>query len=721
LTALRALIIEDDEDDFLLARDMLGEAVSVRYRLDWEPQWQVGLEATQRQGYDIVLVDYRLGASNGLELVRQARAMGVTLPFILLTGEDSREIDQEVLLAGASDYLVKSQITAPLLDRAIRYAIERKRNEEQLLQLAQFDSLTGLANRAHFNSHLKGAIARAKRSGVQGALFLLDLDNLKKVNDSLGHPEGDRLLQEFASRLSACIRESDFVARLGGDEFAIIGSNIEGAESAASIARNIGKIFETPFSLSGQNFHSGASVGISLFPADSDQPGGLLKNADMALYEAKNKSRGSYRFFDDAMNLRAQARRTMAVELRDAVLGGQLELYYQPKVSASNGAMVGVEALSRWTHPQRGTISPEAFIPAAETSGTIVALGAWVLRTTCEQLNQWRAAGLPPIPVSINLSPVELRQAGFVESVRRVLAEIGIDPLLIEFEITENVVMENSDSRIKMMRALQAIGISLAIDDFGVGYSSLSYLMNFPVDRLKIDRCFISRVTDDPNAAAIARTVIALARTSISASPPKASKPERSSNSAAARVATKCRVLFQPGAWRRPADRVVPAPLARQSGQAAGHGAALAGFNRQRLVPGPLAHRLVIDGDIGVTELVQHESVEGGGDAAAAISNYFLVRRCPRIGENCRDGLRIAKRVVGRIEQRGRRHIDAAGDAAGPAVAVAVAAMQFGRQSVEGANRAVADGLLDRIGANEKAGLGSGGEGRRGRGGRMGG
>jgi len=381
--ALRALIIEDGEDDFLLARDMLGEAISVRYRLDWEPQWHAGLEATQKRAYDIVLVDYRLGASNGLELVRQARVNGVTLPFILLTSEDSREIDQEVLQAGASDYLVKSQITAPLLDRAIRYAIERKRNEEQLLQLAQFDSLTGLANRAHFNSHLKDAIAQAKRSDIQGVLLLLDLDNLKKVNDSLGHPEGDSLLQDVASRLSACIRETDFVARLGGDEFAVIGSNIAGAESAVNIARNIGKIFETPFSLSDQNIHSRASIGISLFPADSDQPDDLLKNADMALYEAKNKSRGTYQFFDDAMNRRAQARQTMAVELRDAVLGDQLELNFQPKVSALNDAMVGVEALSRWAHPQRGMISPEAFIPTAETSGTIVLLGAWVLRTAC--------------------------------------------------------------------------------------------------------------------------------------------------------------------------------------------------------------------------------------------------------------------------------------------------------------------------------------------------
>jgi diguanylate cyclase (GGDEF)-like protein len=407
---------------------------------------------------------------------------------------------------------VKSQITAPLLDRAIRYAIERKRNEEQLLQLAQFDALTGIANRAHFNTHLKNTIAQAKRSGVQGALLLLDLDNLKKINDSLGHPEGDRLLQDVASRLSACIRESDFVARLGGDEFAVIGPNVVGAEGAVNLARKIGEIFDAPFSLSDQTIYSGASVGISLFPADSDQPDDLLKNADMALYEAKKKSRGTYRFFDADMNLWAQARRTMAVELRDAVFGDGLELHFQPMVSTSNGAMAGVEALVRWPHPQRGMIPPETFIRAAETSGTIVPLGAWVLRTACQQMTKWRAVGLPPISVSINLSPIELRQANFAQSVRRVLDAAGIDPLLIEFEITENVVMENADSCIKTMRALQEIGISLAIDDFGVGYSSLSYLMNFPLNRLKIDRSFISRVTDDPNTAAIARTIIALAK-----------------------------------------------------------------------------------------------------------------------------------------------------------------------------------------------------------------
>jgi predicted signal transduction protein with EAL and GGDEF domain len=331
------------------------------------------------------------------------------------------------------------------------------------------------------------------------------------------------------------------VARLGGDEFAVIGPNVVGAEGAVNLARKIGEIFDAPFSLSDQTIYSGASVGISLFPADSDQPDDLLKNADMALYEAKKKSRGTYRFFDADMNLRAQARRTMAVELRDAVFGDGLELHFQPMVSTSNGAMAGVEALVRWPHPQRGMIPPETFIRAAETSGTIVPLGAWVLRTACQQMTKWRAVGLPPISVSINLSPIELRQANFAQSVRRVLDAAGIDPLLIEFEITENVVMENADSCIKTMRALQEIGISLAIDDFGVGYSSLSYLMNFPLNRLKIDRSFISRVTDDPNTAAIARTIIALAKNLNLASSPKVSKAGRNSNFAAARAAMKCR------------------------------------------------------------------------------------------------------------------------------------------------------------------------------------
>ena len=512
MTAIRALLVDDDEDDYVLTKDLLQDASHTDYDLVWRRNPTCVFEESFHDRFDVVLVDYRLGESCGLDTIRSAIEIGVTIPFILFTGENSVDIDREALHVGASDYLVKSQMTGPLLDRAIRYAIERKKVEAQLVQLAQFDSLTGLLNRVSFQTQLLSSIAQAKRIEEDWGLFLLDLDGFKSVNDTLGHPAGDELLRVVAGRLRRCLRDSDIVARLGGDEFCVIGPYLNSVEGASEVARKITEALKRPYHIHEHTVHVSASVGITMFCADGESAEQLMKNADLALYDAKRRARGGYRFFDEGMNENARVRETLGAALAYALDNGQISLNYQPKVEARTGFVVGVEALARWRHPEKGQISPDEFIPIAESTGVIGQLGDWVLKSACTQINEWRGRGLRPLPIAINLSSLQLKYGDFLDRVMRTIGDADVDPAMLEFELTESMIVEESESVARLIRGLKDLGVSFAIDDFGVGYSSLSYLMQFPVDKLKIDRSFVARVNQDRNAAAIARTIVALAK-----------------------------------------------------------------------------------------------------------------------------------------------------------------------------------------------------------------
>lgn len=515
---IRVLLVDDDEDDYVLARDLLSEAIHTRYDLTWETDLNWGspesstMQDALNGAYDIMLVDYRLGEKRGTQVIRSMLESGITIPCILFTGENSVEIDREALEVGASDYLIKSQISAPLLDRAIRYAIERKKSEAALVKLAQYDSLTGLLNRVSFQTQLLSSIAHAKRLGEDWGLFLLDLDGFKAINDTLGHPAGDSLLSMVAKRLQKGLRDSDIIARLGGDEFCIIGPYLNGIAGASEVARKISDSLSTPYVLNGQTVHIGASVGITMFCADGINADQLMKNADLALYDAKKGARGGFRFFDSDMNNNARIRMSMGKELKIAIAQEQLGLCYQPKIDAQTGCIVGAEALARWWHPSKGQISPLEFIPVAESTGLIGQLGDWVLQSACNQINSWRDEGLNPLQVAVNLSTVQLKYSDFLDRVLRTIETSKVDPSLIEFEITESMIVQESESAIKLLNGLKDIGVSLAIDDFGVGYSSLSHLAQFPVDKLKIDRCFVSGVGPDTKATAIAKTIIDLGK-----------------------------------------------------------------------------------------------------------------------------------------------------------------------------------------------------------------
>lgn len=506
------LLVEDDEDDYVLARGLLSEIFGPSLKLDWVETWDAGLEALRKGTHDICLADFRLGDRNGLELVREAATLGCTVPIILLTGQDNREIDLAAVKAGATDYLVKGEITAPLLDRAIRYAIERKKVEMQLVRFAQYDSLTGLANRSLFHTRLGDAIAHAKRTKQLVAVLLLDLDHFKNVNDSLGHPVGDMLLTQVSERLTACARETDTVARLGGDEFAVIATNMTHGDGAAALARKLIDALAAPFTLNGQEVFTATSMGITLFPLDDKEPEQLLKNADMALYQAKAEGRGRYRFYDAKMNARAQARKTLEFEMRRALERHEFCLHFQPKINTFTGDLTGVEALIRWQHPERGMVLPGEFIPVAETTGLIVPLGDWVLHTACAQSVAWQKMGLPPVPVAVNVSAIQFKGTDFIDTVTRAIDESGIDPACLELELTESTVMDETEVMTELLHRLRDLRLNVAIDDFGTGCSSFLRLKELPVNKLKIDLSFVRNVTDDPANAAITKTIITLAK-----------------------------------------------------------------------------------------------------------------------------------------------------------------------------------------------------------------
>ena len=405
------------------------------------------------------------------------------------------------------------------LGASIGIAFEHRQVAEQLLEkeellnfLANYDPLTRLPNRSLLCDRLQHTMARARRSGSSVALLLLDLDRFKTINDSLGHEVGDRLLLEVAHRLQGVVREMDTLARFGGDKFAIILEEVADLQKAVRVAQKVLDELSRVMTLDGFQLYVTASIGISLFPNDGTDLESLLQHAEAAMYRAKETGRNNYQFYRPEMNARTRERLLLENSLRQAVEKQQLILYYQPKIDLSSGQMTGVEALLRWPHPDLGMVSPVDFIPLAEETGLIVPIGEWVLRTACDQAKTWQRSGLPPLRVAVNISGRQFRQTDFVDMVEGVLAQAGLDPRGLELEITESVAMENVEETILTLTALKARGVHLAIDDFGTGYSSLSYLKRFPITSLKIDRSFINEVGTDPNDAAIASSVIALAQ-----------------------------------------------------------------------------------------------------------------------------------------------------------------------------------------------------------------
>jgi len=387
---------------------------------------------------------------------------------------------------------------------------DRKQAELRVRYMALHDALTGLPNRILLEDRLTQAIALAHRNEKSVAVLMLDLDRFKNVNDSFGHYVGDRLLEAVSKRLQACLRDSDILARLGGDEFIIGVPMVADNRGIETVAQKVISTLGEPFRIEGHELQIGASVGISVYPADAEKSETLLQFADAAMYEAKKKRRGIYCFFTPELTVATQRRQKLENGLYQACARGEFVVHYQPLVLTNSGRITGVEALLRWYHPEEGLISPNEFIPQLEELGLITEVGEWVLRTACLQNVAWQKEGIPRVRVTINVSAQQFYRGNIVTAVEKVLHETGLEPEWLELELTESLTLDDSETTLKIMQDLKRIGVSLSLDDFGTGWSSLSYLRKFPLDRLKIDRSFMRDIASEPAAEAVVRSILSL-------------------------------------------------------------------------------------------------------------------------------------------------------------------------------------------------------------------
>jgi len=388
---------------------------------------------------------------------------------------------------------------------------ERKKSEERLMYLAHYDHLSGLPNRALFQDRLAQGLAQSEREGWVTAVMFIDLDRFKVINDTLGHAAGDKLIMAVAQRVSDTVRAGDTVSRLGGDEFALILQNLTKGQDAGVVAQKVIEVLAKPFDIDGHEMFVTASVGITLYPIDSQAPEALLKNADSAMYRAKQLGRNNFQFYTTEMNARSGENLHLENSLRHALQREEFLLHYQPKADVRTGCIIGVEALMRWQHPEFGMVSPGKFIPLLEETGLIVQTGEWVIRTACEQIQEWQRDGVQVVPISVNVSGRQFQHKDLVQSIVDIINKTGVDPGMIEIELTESSLMINPHEASLVLHSLKEFGVQISVDDFGTGYSSLAYLKRFRIDTLKIDRSFVQDVTHDHDDAAIVRAVITLA------------------------------------------------------------------------------------------------------------------------------------------------------------------------------------------------------------------
>lgn len=431
-----------------------------------------------------------------------------------------------MIVAHQAEAVLNSEGETIQIHGIIQNITRRKQAEDKIRELAYYDPLTGLPNRQLFRNNIQHLIYTAKREQTRFALLFVDLDNFKDVNDTLGHSAGDSLLRTIAQFIQDSIRLSDFlgvtdqhkrntntsISRLGGDEFTVLIPNLESIDDACVIAKRVLSNLQQPIEIQGNLISVTGSIGIAVYPDDGDEPDNLLKNADIAMYHAKQSGKNKHRFFDWQMNGRIMARVKMESNLRHALENNECSLHYQPKIELSSGKLIGFEGLIRWTKSNGDMISPMDFIPIAEESGLIIEIGEWVIREACFQIRRWQDEGLDPFIVSVNLSPMQFQTHNLIDVVSSALENSGILPEYLELELTESAVMENVDKAIDTMDALKRFGIRLSIDDFGTGYSSMEYLKRFPVDVLKIDKSFVQDITTDQSDAAIIKAIIALTK-----------------------------------------------------------------------------------------------------------------------------------------------------------------------------------------------------------------
>jgi diguanylate cyclase (GGDEF)-like protein len=516
------------------SRAGLAHAQSLAHIGSWEWDLATGEIRCSEEVYSICCIGAERRVNPILDPVHQLdRAFVQNSIDQVVASRAPLSFDYRILLEGAVERTLHAEVVTVLDERenpicltgTIQDITERKHAEEQIRLLAYYDALTGLPNRRLFLQQLEQALLFANRNDRMLAVLFLDLDRFKLVNDTLGHGVGDRLLQDVADRLLSCVRRNDclaradeegppaLVSRLGGDEFTIMLSDIEHFQDVAKVARRILEAISLPYALEGQEVFVSTSIGISLYPFDACSASDLIRNADGAMYQAKEQGRNGYQIYDESMNARALERIILESQLHKALKDEEFTVFYQPQLSCLTGEVVGIEALVRWNSRELGMVEPGRFLPLAEEIGLVIQIDQWVMVHACRQHKKWLDAGMPPVTLALNISGQHFMKNELLETVTAILKESGLDPGLLELELTEGVLMAHTEKTVQTLNTLKGMGVRLAIDDFGTGFSSLSYLKRFPLDVLKIDRTFINDIISDPDDAAITLATIEMAHT----------------------------------------------------------------------------------------------------------------------------------------------------------------------------------------------------------------
>jgi diguanylate cyclase (GGDEF)-like protein len=520
---VQVLHLEDNRDDQELIKRLLAKAGMVCNITTAESHVEF-MDSLEGRTWDVILSDYSLPSFDGYRALAIAKQKCPGTPFIFVTGTLGEDIAVETLKNGATDYVLKQKLTrlSTAVRRALNEAAERnrlleaesalKKSQEDFRFLVDHDPVTNLNNRAYLQQQLPSLLASATRHEEQMAFLFIDLDGFKFINDSLGHSVGDLVLKEAAKRMKECFQESDIVLRLGGDEFLIVLTELKDNTDAAIASERFRRAMATEMLIQGNPMSITCSIGISVFPNDGADGESLVKWAGLALNNAKESGRNTWRFFTQDMNGKAAERLSLEHGLRHAIEKKQLFVEYQPQLELATGKIVGAEALLRWRHPEMGLVSPATFIPIAENCGEILQIGEWVLRAACAQARRWQDEGVVSMPIAVNVSAVQFRKTSFVETVNSVLRETGLASHLLELELTESLLLSSSNVMASVMNELTSAGIRLAIDDFGTGCCGLSYLMEFPFSKLKIDGTFVKSICKNSPGSSIAAAIISMAR-----------------------------------------------------------------------------------------------------------------------------------------------------------------------------------------------------------------
>lgn len=502
------LVADDDPSIRLLLRHVMEQC---GYHVIEAVNGLQAVELTVKQLPDLILMDAVMPELDGFRATEEIRKVPEcqSITVLMATSLDDDQSVSRAFDVGACDYVTKPFNWSVLKHRVTRMLLAADA-ERKIRHIAYHDSLTGLPNRMLFIDRIDQAISRAQRENGQFALLFIDIDHFKVINDSMGHAAGDQLLNVVSQRLQGILRKSDTIARLGGDEFTVIVEGLQEAEWVVAVANNIIRILEAPVEINQQQVHVSGSIGIALYPQDGESFGVLLKNADTAMYKAKDKGRHTFQFYASEMSQKVMRRLELENEIRTALKQEEFVVYYQPKVNLKDNQYTGVEALVRWQHPQRGIIAPIEFVPLAEETGLIIQLDKWVIRTACEQFKKWCDSASTLQSLSVNISARHFKEGGLPEFCEEVLQSSQLAPGCLEIELTESALVDNYEGAKNILNKIHNMGICIALDDFGTGYASMSYLKEFPFDTVKLDRSFVKDVPDDEESTAIVNAMIQL-------------------------------------------------------------------------------------------------------------------------------------------------------------------------------------------------------------------